>query len=222
MRKFMCAVILVILVPAVMFILNSAVLRLFFGIDASDQLNALMSLVVAGNIPGTEAAVPEGGGGLQYKAGGLKNTGGGVENTAGGLKNKAEDRQAKGGIPYPDDAVQTSVQGSERSAVNPAQATPGLDGAGADVTGDDYFLTHDEIELLRNISLQDKLNAIRILSVVDREVLDSAVKMAGDGITYDEYEALKESSQAFLDPIDIKTLEDILDRNKSLYAQGGG
>jgi|GEM_PF-2887142 len=189
MGKFFGVMILLILIFAVMFTLNSAVLRLLFGIDAADQADALASLVVAGSFPGTDAGIP-GQGGVQQGTGGTHSTG---------------DRQGTGDLSYSAADIAAPTQDEEDTGKN----------------GDDYFITLEEIGSLENMSLQDKLKAVSILSTVDRGILDSAVEMAGDGITYDEYDELKASAEVYLDTDDVKTLEDILDRNRSLHAQGG-
>ncbi len=201
MGRFLGVVIILILIFAVMFILNSAVLRLLFGIDAAYQLDALTSLIVSGSFSGTDAGIA-GKGSVQQGTGDMHSTD--DQQGTGGM-HSTDDQQGTGDIPYSAANITAKTRDEENTGEN----------------GDDYFITPEEIGLLENISLQDKLKAVSILSGVDRDILDSAVEMAGDGITYDEYDELRESAEAYMDPDDIKTLEDILDRNRSIYAQGG-
>ena len=210
MGRFLGIAILMILVLTVMFILNSAVLWLLFGIDMFDQLDALTSLVVAGSFPGQEAAFSSVNGGGQGIYGRRPNGAGGT--------NAADDMTA----------VSPGVKVTGATARNSADRDTGAAGDSSGVTGevtgvngDDYFLTYDQICSLESMSLQDKLKAVSILSGVDKDVLNSAVQMAEDGVTYDEYNELKDSAKEFLNPTDIETLEGILKRNIDLYAQGG-
>lgn len=209
MGKFAYAAILLIFIFAVILVLNTALLHLLYGIDPADQLDALTSLAVAGSLPGREAPVSDEsagqwdeGAGQQDKGRG-KPAGTGSTITAVGMTAVSQDGEPAG------------ADGQDGRAGEPGAA--GTNGA----AGDGYFITLEEIGLLENMSLQDKLKAVSILSGVDSVVLGSAIQMAGDGITYDEYDELMDSAGKYLDPTDIATLEDILNRNRSLYAQGG-
>lgn len=82
-----------------------------------------------------------------------------------------------------------------------------------------YFISPEEIEYLKQISLKDKLTAMAILSALDQEGIDSIVNMSEDGITQDEYDHIVKSYQKHLTPSDLEILNDILSRNKLLYAE---
>lgn len=202
MRKFPYAAILLIFIIAVMLVLNTALLHLLYGIDPADQLDALASLAVAGSFPGREA--PVSGESVGQQAEGGQPAGTGNKNAMAGMAAASQNGEA------------TDSNGQNRPAGE--FGSTGESGVNGE-PGDDYFVTLDEIGLLKNMSLQDKLKAVSILSGVDRNILDSAIQMAGDGITYDEYNELMDSAEEYLEPTDIKTLEDILNRNISLYAQ---
>jgi hypothetical protein len=209
MRKFPCAAILLIFIIAVMLVLNTALLHLLYGIDPADQLDALTSLAVAGSFPGREAPVSGESRGQQAEGGRPAGTG-----STNAMADMAASQNGE--------AAGANGQNKPAGELGPT-GEPGVNGepSANDEPGDGYFMTLEEIGLLKNMSLQDKLKAVSILSGVDRNVLDSAIEMAGDGITYNEYNELMDSADEYLDPTDIKTLEDILNRNISLYAQSG-
>ncbi len=221
MLKLSYAAILMIFIIAVMLVLNTALLHLLYGIDPADQLEALTSLAVAGCFPGEEAPVSGEGGGQRDKGAGQQGKGTGRQDKGGG-------KPAGSGITNTAVGMNASRSGEKTGANsqnNPAgqDSQPGEPGAAGTncITGEDFFITLEEIGLLENMSLQDKLKAASILSGIDRNVLDSAIQMAADGITYDEYNELLDSADEYLDQTDIETLEDILNRNRSLYAHGG-
>ena len=105
------------------------------------------------------------------------------------------------------------------------------DGAGqgyADVTGqappmnsaDDsgYYIYPEEIELLKQLSLQDKLAALSIISKIDRDVANRVYEMSKDGVTYHEFAEIKESVENYLEPADVEVLEELFHRSKEIYA----
>lgn len=221
MRKLFYAAKLMIFIIALMLVLNTALLRLLYGIDPDDQLQALTSLVVSGSFPGREAPVSGGYGGQQDKGGGQQGKGTGRQDKGGGKLAGAGSNNTAVGSTAARSGEMTGASGQNSPAGQDSQ--PGEPGATVTngITGDDCFITLEEISLLENMSLQDKVKAVSILSGVDRNVLDTAIQMAGDGITYDEYYELMDSADGYLDPTDIETLEDILNRNRGLYSQGG-
>lgn len=202
MGKFLRSVILLVLIAAVMFILNSAALMYLYGIDLSEQLDALTSLAFAGSFPVQEADVSGVGAGRKDK---------GVypQNGSGGTISAGD--------------MYAASTGGEAAGANGRNGINGENGAAGEsgTAGDEYYMTLAEIASLEKMSVQDKLKAVSILSGASGDVINSAIRMAGDGITYEEYKQLMNSAKEFLDASDIEILKDILNRNRSLYAQGG-
>jgi hypothetical protein len=90
-----------------------------------------------------------------------------------------------------------------------------------DKTGQDgsgYYIHPEEIESLKNLSLQDKLAVLSIISKIDRDVADRVYEMSKDGVTYHEFAEIKESVENYLEPADVEILEELFHRSREIYA----
>jgi len=96
---------------------------------------------------------------------------------------------------------------------NPAKAEPAQaegDPAWAEDKASLYAITPDEVNSLMHLNLRDKITAASILYKLSPEEIDRIIRMAADGITFDEYEEIKTLAEYYLDPSDIEVLEEIL------------
>ncbi|MDP4092411.1 MAG: hypothetical protein Q8920_03530 [Bacillota bacterium] len=87
-------------------------------------------------------------------------------------------------------------------------------------TGDEYFLTAKEVMAMENISLMDKLKGLTLLSKLNRDVIDKIYNMASDGLTYKEMDDVRSLLGRYLSSSEIEKLNELLVKNKNLYAQG--
>jgi hypothetical protein len=77
----------------------------------------------------------------------------------------------------------------------------------------------DDVEdLIKGLSLRDKITLAYIMSKIGRDELDRLYDISQDGITADEIAALREYALERLDPSDIEALEEIFYRNMHLYS----
>ncbi|MFZ5989093.1 MAG: hypothetical protein ACOYWZ_18475 [Bacillota bacterium] len=83
-----------------------------------------------------------------------------------------------------------------------------------------FFLTHDEIIAMNNVSFTDKIMGLSILRKLNKSDIEDMLKIARGGITFDEMEDLKKILLTKLEPDEIEKLEGMLRKNKKLYAQG--
>lgn len=74
------------------------------------------------------------------------------------------------------------------------------------------------IDIMNGLSLADKIALAGIIARMGGEGLEEVYKMSEDGITSDELHKIAEYAKAHLKPSDIVKLEEILQRNRHLYA----
>ena len=82
-----------------------------------------------------------------------------------------------------------------------------------------YFVSPGEIAFMKNLGLEDKLLAMNIASKLGSEEVKRIYGMALDGITAEEYAELMANVEGKLAISDIEAIEELLSRNKMLYAE---
>lgn len=85
---------------------------------------------------------------------------------------------------------------------------------------DEYFLTFKEINSVENMNLQDKLTGLSIISKIKNSDLQKIYKLADGGITLEELKELKKILDRNLSKSEIEKLDDLLMKNRKLFAQG--
>ena len=81
-----------------------------------------------------------------------------------------------------------------------------------------YYMTSEEVGLLVDLSLSDKLEALSIISSIGKEDADKIYDMALDGVTTAEMDEIRGILEEHLSQQDMDTLNEILAKNKMLYA----
>ncbi len=76
----------------------------------------------------------------------------------------------------------------------------------------------DPMNLINELSLRDKITLAQIVSRIGKDDMTILSDISQDGITADEISALREYAAERLAPSDVEVLEEILDRNRHLYA----
>ena len=84
-----------------------------------------------------------------------------------------------------------------------------------------YYMTSEEVAFLSQMSLEDKLSAMAILTKLGVEDRNRIFEMAHDGVTIAEYDELNEFIDSKLEEYDVEALKGILHKSKMLYAQIG-
>ena len=82
-----------------------------------------------------------------------------------------------------------------------------------------YYMTADEVAFLSQLSLEDKLSAMAILTKLEVEDRNRILEMSLDGVTIAEYDELNASVESKLEETDVEALKEILYRSKMLYAE---
>jgi hypothetical protein len=91
---------------------------------------------------------------------------------------------------------------------------------GSSGSRDDYFMTFSEVNSIENINMQDKLLGLSIISKIKKDDLQKIYKLSDGGITIDELKELKKILDRNLCKSDIEKLDDLLMKNKKLFAEG--
>lgn len=81
------------------------------------------------------------------------------------------------------------------------------------------YMTPEEVEYLGELSLQDKLSALTLLSGIGGRDSDRIYELASDGVTYAEMEEIKAILENKLSKADMDVLYGILDKSRRLYAE---
>jgi hypothetical protein len=78
----------------------------------------------------------------------------------------------------------------------------------------EYFITSDEIAMIDEISIKDRLDGIAILNKLDSDEAQKIYRIAEDGITKDEFNSIRIILENSLSEEDIAMLIEIINRNK--------
>ena len=89
------------------------------------------------------------------------------------------------------------------------------------ILANSYYMTSEEVAFLSQLSLEDKLSAMAILTKLEVEDRNRIFEMAYDGVTIAEYDELNESIDSKLEEYDVEAIKRILHKSKMLYAQIG-
>lgn len=79
----------------------------------------------------------------------------------------------------------------------------------------------DILEVIKNISIGDKIFLYRIFAKIGGSGLDEILNMVQDGITADEIDRIKSYVSSFLKPADAARLEEMFARYGHIYAEAG-
>lgn len=134
------------------------------------------------------------------------------EQTSASLGTKADNKN-----PLWDDSP--AGQTSQAGKINPTEANKVPEPGASDA--DRYYMTSDEIAFLDHLSLTDKLSALTVMSKLGTEEMDRIIEMSRDGVTFEEFADINVYAEGRLSADDVKTLKNILYRNKTLYAENG-
>lgn len=85
---------------------------------------------------------------------------------------------------------------------------------------DEYFMTFSEVNSIENINLRDKLTGMSILSKIKNIDLQKIYTLADGGITMEELRELKKILEKSLNKSEIEKLDELLMKNKKLFAEG--
>lgn len=208
----------ILIIFIVMLAVNTAVMSIFFHINVFDLRYVKDAILERdGNITGQMQSSEAGrnkdvtggnrpdygdGTGQGYGAGAGPDYGDRTEQDGTGTENMEDTHKA-----YEDGAGQDYGDGAGQVTLM----------TGADESG--YYVYPEEIELLKYLSLKDKLAAISIISKIDRDIADRVYEMSKDGVTYGEFSEIKESVKNYLEPADVEVLEELFHRSKEIYTE---
>ncbi|NJD03194.1 MAG: hypothetical protein FIA99_11535 [Ruminiclostridium sp.] len=176
------------LVFAGIFLLNMLIMHVFFGIDVFNPLNR----------DELETSIAE----IRFNP----------ENTPDSDALPEEDYPE--GVPAATDGdFQEGID--DPAAPEEGDIQPSGDAAGLDST---YFMTTSEVGFLENLSLQDKLEALSLISKVGREESDRIYDLAVDGITYTEMKDIEAILSKHLDRDEMEKLAILLEKSKKQFS----
>lgn len=118
----------------------------------------------------------------------------------------------------PDESRPAGAGTAENSGEDPGEtAASGETGILPAVSG--MYMTAEEVRYLGELSLQDKLSALMLVSEVGSPDSDRIYELASDGVTYAELEEIRGILEKKLSKADMDVLYDILDKSRRLYAE---
>ena len=82
-----------------------------------------------------------------------------------------------------------------------------------------FFMTCEEVASIENLSLRDKLTGLSILSRMEKDQIERICSISEGGVTFEEAGVIRQILEKYLSDSEIDTLNDILLRNKRVYAQ---
>jgi hypothetical protein len=184
MKSFKGSLIFLTIALSALFLLNTGLMYVFFGINALNPVQREDS-PARGSLSANSVSPPS------------KNGGAGAETGIEGY--------AAAGAPEAAD---------EYPAAGAGPGTAGTDSAAAK-----GYMTLEEVQYLGELSLQDKLAALTVLSKIGSSESDRIYQLAADGVTYAEMEEIRAMLEKKLSEADMEVLYGILDKSRRLYTE---
>ena len=94
-------------------------------------------------------------------------------------------------------------------------------GSSSESPNDGFVRQVDVPEVMKKLSLGDKIFLYGILTRISSDELEKMLEMAQDGISADEMEEIKGYADGSLKPSEIARLEEMVARYRHLYAEAG-